>query len=80
MWIPAHTSIPPNEKVDQLAKGGVIKEGIDLNINISKAEGQQPETVQHILITCRSYTRETDKMYTEIKEFCFTDISVKSIL
>ena len=40
MWISAHTGIATNEKVDKLAKRGVIKEGIDVNINLSKAEGK----------------------------------------
>ena len=40
MWIPAHTGIPTNDKVDKLAKRGVKKEGIYINITLSKAEGK----------------------------------------
>ena len=37
---PSSVGITTNEKVDKLAKEAALKETVDVNINLSKAEGK----------------------------------------
>ena len=41
MWIPAHTGIPTNDKVDKLTKRGVKKEGIYIKYNSFQGWGEK---------------------------------------